>query len=190
MELNISCIGNELNTIIDAHTQYTNDIILRALAAKELINIIKKTFRIPINFIQIIDYLKNYIDCYIDFDFLLYISRNNKKVILNNDPNDSENLFDKINDMIKKDTELLHDIIGDFKNDEYGKIDKDIIAITRKLFDLIDKDKDGYINALDLLRISNMEYILILESDFINIMTKILVLHGCVDYHSFHRKLF
>lgn len=204
MEINISYISNELNIIIEKHNEYINmyntEIILYALAAQELINIIKKTRKIPFMFLKIMKYLKGYVNCYIDFDYLMYISRNNIKVMICDDfdnmiyqPSYSGDIFDRINDMLQKDSELLNNVIdNNINSDEYGKINRNVINASKKLFNKMDRDKDGYINALDILYISNIceKYILIFENNFIDVMIQLLISYKYIDYYLFLKNLF
>lgn len=190
MEIDINHINNELNIIIN-NKKHTHKIILYALAALELISIIQNTHIIPLKFIKIMEYLKSYMDCYIDFDLLLYIHENKKKVVLNQDF-ESSNIFDRIDDMLREDAEILNTFIGDINKDEYGTIDENVIRITKKLFNIIDNDKDGYIGALDILNLIEIcnKYILVFENNFIDALVQILVIRKRIDYYLFLENLF
>jgi len=194
MEININCISNELNIIMNKHKDYNSKIILYVLAAQELIIIIKKTHMVPFAFLKIMRHLRNYVNCYIDFDFLFYVSHNNKKItwcdkfkLLSSD--NSADIYD----MLQKDSELLNNIIdNNIYGDEYGTIDKDVIDISKRLFNIMDRDKDGYINALDVLYISNIceKYVLVFENNFIDIMIETLINHKFIDFYMFFKHLF
>ena len=200
MEININYIHNELNIIITDNKKHTGKTVLYALAALEIISIIQNTYIIPFQFIKILNYLKNYMNFYIDFDFLLYVYENKRKVILKHNADEEleefeqSNIFDNINDMLKKDAEILNSIINNNNttNDEYGKIDKNVIKLSKKLFNIIDKDKDGYISALDILHLIKIcnKYILVFENNFIDTMTQILIVHRKIDYYLFLENLF
>lgn len=191
MKININYISAELNNIINKYTEYPYKIVLYCLAAQEIIYIIRKTNNIPIMFIKIIEHLKKYLNCYIDFDLLLYVSKNNKKIVLEEDIYDD--LAERIQDMLVEDSILLDNIISNnIQKDAYGKVRKNVSNIAHKLFNNMDQNKDGYITAIDIVRISNMcdKYTLIFEHNFIQTMTYILVKKKYIDYYTFLYNLF
>ena len=206
MNFDINCINIELNNIIKNNKKHNNITILYALAAIEFINIMKKTNNIIYDFIKIMEYLKEQINCYIDFNFLKYVFEHKKKIIFygdniadslsdNFDSYDSLKLSECIDNMLKDDAFLLNTIINknvfDFTYDEYdeydGMIDKSVIKLSKRLFDILDKDKDGYINALDTLYIMEMyeKYILLFEYNFIDEILQILIINGKLDFNLF-----
>ncbi|QKF94228.1 EF-hand domain-containing protein [Fadolivirus algeromassiliense] len=180
MELDIDHISKELKHIITNKRIYNNKIVLHALAVIELITITQETNIISYKFIKYLTYLKHYMKCYIDFDFLYYLYNHKEKIIIKNNlslstsscsSSSSENLNTKIEKMFVDDSILLNEIINDsniFKNDEYGEMDKRVIKLSKRLFNLIDVDKDGYISALDALHIMEItkKYPLLGESNF------------------------
>lgn len=204
IKLDISHIYNELNIIITNNKKYLSETILYAIAALEIVNIIEDENIIPFKFIEIMQYLKQYVNCYIDFDLITYICKTNKLVSIDLDKNNyiekiydrSYNIYTEIEDMLKKDNEMLNNIINEKEDndeiDEYGKIDKNVIFISKRLFDLIDKNKMGYLTALDILRLLNInnDFILLLNDNFYNDMIYILLRDKKIDYNSFIKYLF
>ncbi len=210
MKLDISCIYNELNIIINNSTKYSPEIILHVITALELINNLLHVpsddkHIIPYKFIEIIKYLSKYINCYIDFDLITYLCETKKKVcfylnkdIITNKHCDIQfDIYTAIEDMLIKDNKLLNTIIYDnqFKNqfsDKYGKIDKNVILLSKKLFNSIDKNKNGYLTALDILKLFEIsrKRILLFNSEFFDIMTNILIMEKKIYYYSFLKYLF
>lgn len=185
MELDIDFINKELKNIVNNKKIYTNDIILHALATIELITITKQTNLISYKFIQFLNYLKQYIKCYIDFDFLLYAYNNKKNIIIkenglststssfssNSSGESNQDLNDKIDKMLKNESILLNEIVKDnviLKKDDYGDIDKKVLKLSKRLFNILDIDNDGYISALDALHIIEItkKYPLLFENNF------------------------
>lgn len=211
MDFDINCINIELNNIVKNNKRHNNITILYALAAIEFINIMRKTHNVVYDFIKIMEHLKEQMNCYIDFNFLKYVFEHKKKIIFCDnditilsdnfnsfdsfdsfDSLDENKLSDRIKNMLKDDAFLLNTIIDkntfDFTYDEYGKIDKSVIKLSKKLFDILDKDKDGYINALDVLHIIKMyeKYILLFEYNFIDEILQMLVMNGKLDFNLFY----
>ena len=97
--------------------------------------------------------------------------------------------------MLKSDAFLLNTIINknifDIDDDEYGEIDKSVIKLSKRLFDLFDKDRDGYINALDALHIMEMceKYVLLFEHNFIDNILQLLIVNNKLDFNLFFRNL-
>jgi len=220
MYLNINCINIELNNIIKNSSKHNNKTILYALAAIELINIMKNTKKVIYEFIKIMEYLKNKVNCYIDFEFLEYVYKNNKNVTLcDNNIESSEfgllgnklsdaiydndivfdelsfstnKLFDHIDYMLKGDTFLLNTIINKnvlYIDDEYGEVNEPIIKISKKLFDMFDRDNDGYINASDVLYIMKIhkKHVLMLEHDFFDKISQLLITGNKIDFVQFFK---
>jgi hypothetical protein len=208
MEININCIKSELDTIIKNYKKYSNKIILHTLASLELIAIIKKTQIITYDFIKTIRFLSSYMNCYIDINLFDYACNNNKKVILyDNSINfgdicmtDSDSSYDKLTDKIENmlinDALLLNDIIekdNNFMNkDEYGNIDSKVISLSKKLFNILDKDKNGLITPLDLLNIIDLfdNDCLIFEYNFIDNLLQSLITQNFIDFDLFFNFLF
>lgn len=204
MDLNIDCINIELNNIIrNVNKKHNHKTILHALVAIDCIDMIYKTHKIVYNFIQALKYLKNKIDCYIDFEFLEYAYHNKKKIILYESDIitqfDSKLIYaplhDCIDNMLKSDALLLNAIINesvsDIVYDEYGEVDDFTVQLLKKLFKLLDRDRDGYINALDALHIIEMheKYILVFEHNFIDNVLQILIINGKLDFNTFFKNV-
>lgn len=170
INIDIRCVDDELRNIILNKKKYNNKIILYALACIELIEIIKIEKKIPKKIIKYLNILKDYINCYIDFDFLNHLSKNKITVIIeNNDINniinsDSSNSLDfneKLDIMITDDTNMVIELSeGNGKLINYDYYDQDIDPMTKiqakKLFNLLDKNKDGVISALDAIYINEL----------------------------------
>jgi len=132
--------------------------------------------------IKCLKYLENIINCYIDFKLLKYLAKNKTKVIINeNNSLNSSSSFDfssssfdlneKIEEMLNYDSCIFNEIIkknSKKKKDEYGIINDDIIYLSKKLFNLLDKDKDGFISALDAINVIKIikHYPLIFKHNF------------------------
>lgn len=178
MEINIGCINNELRQIISNKKKYNNEIILHALATLELLTVSKETNVISYEMVKLLTYLREFMRCYIDFDLLNYVSNNNKKITfidtlqdkLGSSDSSTQSINTKINKMITEDTNMMKNIIEnkltDF--DIYGSIDIKTLELSKKLFNILDADKDGYISALDAIRILKIckKYPLAFENNF------------------------
>lgn len=202
MEIDIYCIKNELNKIRDSYID--SYIILHALAALELIDIIKETNIITWDLIKILRYLQKDINCYIDFDLFNYLYTKKKIVILkdNNEELDiieeenllSQNLQHRINKMLFEDRILLNQLLETHQisldKDCYGKLDKNVLDASKRLFDIVDVDKDGYISAMDVVIVIEKykEHPLIFENDLCNVMVELIVSKRIprIDFQIFH----
>jgi hypothetical protein len=187
MELNISCIIDELFNIVKDHHNYSTDVVLYSLGLIELVDIVNNINLLPIEFIKYLKKIKNSIKCYIDFDYLYYFYKNKKSVYIQNINLSSSssfssisNLDHEIENMIKDDTQLVNEIV-DYENnllkiDDYGKINKGLLKIVKLLFDLFDFNQDGYISALDTIKILeiNGHYPLLLDCNFERKIVKLL----------------
>jgi len=172
VNMDFDCIHTELNKIIKNRKRYSSRIILYALAAIELIS----TKIISNDLIKLLENLKEYLDCYIDFELLTYYVIHKKSITLtervNRESNDDDldQEIDNFDDLLKKDMLLFNSIVGNDESnyDEYGEIGCDVINASRELFNLLDQNGDGYISAVDALYISkvNKEHPLILDSNF------------------------
>lgn len=216
MELDMNCINRELNYIITNKKRYNSDIILYAMATLELISTTKNTKMVSFKFIKLLTYLRKYLNCSIDFDVLTYLC-NCKKNIIVQSPNTSSNssnsdltlsssdsissinsddLNAKIDNMVYHDTNMLHEIINKeekiLQHDQYGFVDKKLLTLTKKLFNLIDSDKDGYISALDAIHILEIskKYPLIFENNFDDTIVELLSINKKVDFYSFFKHLY
>lgn len=204
MELDINHIDKELNNIIDNKKVYNNKIILHALAMIELITITKETNLITYKFIEYLNYLKCYIKCYIDFDFLFYVCNHKEKVIIKDnfindfDENSStlslssnEDLDHRINKMLRDDSCLLNEIIQDDEFLKYEEFDKKILKLSKRLFNLIDVDRDGYISALDALHILKItkKYPLLFENNFDDMIVSLLTSKNKITFDVFLKYL-
>jgi len=211
MELDVNCINRELNYIIANKKKYNSEVILYAMATLELISVTKNTSMVSFKFIKLLTYLQSYLNCSIDFDVLTYLYNCKKNIIIqspNSSPNSSvseisvsstssseNDLNVNIEKMIQQDTYILHEIIEKeeriLHDDQYGLIDKKLLTVTKKLFHLIDNDKDGYISALDALHILEIgkKYPLIFENNFDDTIVELLTIHKKVDYYSFFKHL-
>lgn len=207
MELDINHIDKELQNIVVNKKTYNNEIILHALGMIELITITKETKLITYKFIKYLNYLKHYIKCYIDFDFLFYVCNHKEKVIIKNNLNISctsltsssssnDDLSDRINKMLKNDSSLLNELVRDdeiFKQDIYGEIDKKVLKLSKRLFNILDVDKDGFISALDALHIIEItkRYPLLLDNNFDDTIVYLLTsdLHNKITFDVFFKNL-
>ena len=206
MELNINCINKELKRIILNKNKYSTEVILYALGAIELIFQIKKINIIPIKFIKYLKKIKDNMNCYIDFQYLNYISKNKKKIFIKDNSiqlsnssssssSSSSNLNNKIQKMLKEDSILLKKIIKkekkSLKMDDYGRIDNYIIKLIKMLFDLLDFNRDGYISALDAIQILkiNKKNPFILQNNFDKIIVDLLVfeMNNKIDFYDFYK---
>jgi len=217
MKLDISHIYDELNIIINNSIDYTLEIILYAVSALDIIEILLPVVHndninnindkhiIPYKFIEIMKYLTKYMDCYIDFDLITYLCETrkrirfylNKELVNNKQCSVQFNIYTAIEDMLIKDNKLLNTII--YRNrienqfdDEYGIIDKNVIILSKKMFNSIDKDNNGYLTASDILQLFKISHkrILLFNNNFFNIMTDILITDKKIDYYSFLKYLF
>ena len=156
MRDNINNIVNEVNIIIKNKNKYNVKTILYALGVREQIETMKSTCIIDPIFIQLLEYLKSYISCYIDMDLLKYVCLHKKKIILpdesltsSNGTNSSasssqEDLNGAIEKMIISDSIAVNKII-ESSNDKSKQL------FAEKIFNLLDFDKNGYITALDII---------------------------------------
>lgn len=210
MELDIKCIDKELNLIISNKKKYCTDVILYALATLELIANIKTTNVISYKFIKFLTYLKNYLECSIDFDFIQYLCNYQKNVIITeNSSNESsllssmsdsftEDIQTKIDDMIFNDSTVLHELIEkeitQINKDIYGPIDKKTLNLTKRLFNILDFDKDGYISALDAIHILEIikKYPLMFENNFDDTIVDLLTsdFNKKIDFSSFFKNFY
>lgn len=205
MDFDISHIYNELNIIINDSKKYSLKIILYVAAALEIINNLSDVLSnnervIPYKFIKIMKYLREYVNCYIDFELIIYLCetqqivnfRIKEEIIDDKQFGKQLNIHEAIEDMLIKDTNLLNAIIySDHLNNKYKKIDKNVILLSKKLFKLIDKDDNGYLTALDILKlfkISNKR-ILLFDIDFFNTMAEMLIINKKIDYYLFLKYL-
>ena len=209
MELDIKCINKELNLIISDKKKYCNEVILYALATLELISNTKTTNVISYKFIKFLTYIKNYLNCSVDFDFINYLYTYQKNVIvddhvssesLNSLSSDSygDDIQEKIEEMIKNDSHILCELIEKeartLDKDTYGPIDKKTLNLIKRLFNILDVDKDGYISALDAIRILEIskKYSLIFEYNFDDTIVELLTTskERKIDFYSFYKNLY
>ena len=205
MNFDISHIYNELNIIINNSKKYSLQVILHVTAALEIINNLSDVLStnkntIPPKFIKIMKYLREYVNCYIDFELMIYLCETqqtvnfcvNKEIITNKQFSKQFNIHEAIEDMLIKDNNLINAIIySDHLNNKYKKIDKNVILLSKKLFKLLDKDNNGYLTALAILKlfkISNKR-ILLFDNDFFNIMADMLIINKQIDYYLFLKYL-
>jgi len=173
MEYNIYDIISEINIIIKNKKKYTIKTILYALGVKESIDNIKITCVIDQIFIQLLEYLKPEINCYIDIDLFKYYYNNKKKILFldntatyspTSSPSSSqEDLQVSINNMIINDSIIFNKII-DINNDKNKQI------ITQKLFISLDYDKNNYITPLDVINSKTC-----LEINYISVLIELLI---------------
>ena len=210
MELDIKCINKELNLIISDKKKYCNEVILYALATLELISNTKTTNVISYKFIKFLTYIKTYLNCSIDFDFINYLYTYQKNVIVddhhnltdssNTSSSDSSNddIQSKIEEMIKNDSHLLCELLEKetkaLDKDLYGPIDKKTLNLIKRLFNVLDVDQDGYISALDAVHILEItkKYPLIFEHNFDDTIVDLLTSNRekKIDFYSFYRNLY
>lgn len=186
IDVNITCIDNELKRIIHYKKHYDCVIILYALATLELIILMKSNNQIHKDFIRFLNVLSECMNCYIDFNFYNYLYNNNVIVMIKYDELESSSssswdmdFSDRINNMIEKDSIVVNTLINSQNNafnDEFGLIDSDLINSFKKLFDLIDYDKDGYISALDAIRLHeiSLKYAIIFDYNINSIIINLL----------------
>jgi hypothetical protein len=183
MELDFTCISGEILNIINNKKKYDLYIVLVCLAIRELIVKIRKT-RVVVNvFIIYLDYIKDYIQCYIDFDLLVHICNNMTyiDVIDNNEllksslscsvsssSSSSDEFENKITKMINNDS-LIANKINNLD------IDSNSCMLAKNMFVKIDNDNDGIISALDILLTIDNKIDIVLDDDFtllaINLLT-------------------
>ena len=212
MDLDIKCINKELTSIISNKGKYCNKVILYALATLELISNTKTNNVISFKFIKLLTYLKNYLNCTIDFDYINYLTSYQKSIILhdttssNSSPSEllyssSDSMDDiqtKIDEMIKNDSKLLQELIEKearvLDKDIYGPIDKSTLNLIKRLFNILDVDQDGYISALDTIHILEIikKYPLIFEHNFDDTIVELLTsdIDKKIDFYSFYKNLY
>lgn len=209
MEFDVKCINKELNNIINNKKKYGNEVILYALATLELISNTKTTNVISYKFIKFLTHIRNYLDCSIDFDFLSYLHTYQKNVTINDNITSestsssfsdsySEDIQSKINGMIESDSFILQELVEKESNsldkDIYGPIDKKTIKLIKRLFNILDVDKDGYISALDTIHILEIikKYPLIFENNFDDTVVELLTSdeNKKIDFYSFYKNLY
>lgn len=208
MELEINCLTNELKKIINDKNKYSSETILYALGLIEIISLINKINIMPLNFIKYLNKIRENINCYIDFEYLNYICKNKKKIFIketstlcNSSSSTgsliSNNLDDEIENMLKDDLVLLNELIENEEKllniDEYGKINNKILKLIKIFFDLLDFNKDGYICALDAIKIIkiNKKYPLLFVSNFEKKIVDLLIadVDNKIDFFLFNKYL-
>lgn len=200
INLDIRCVIREVNKIISNYKKHDTEITLYALGILEIISLAKITNNLSQKIIKYLRFIKNYINCHIDFELLNYIIRNNKKIKLKEDISydnissassslssssnsilsESFDLDEKIAEMLKSDSLYVNKIIDESEykiNDDYGTVDIVTINLSKKLFSLLDRNKDGYISASDAIEIIEMskKNPLIFEFSFSNTMIQLLI---------------
>jgi hypothetical protein len=194
LKFNIKCIEGELQNIILNRPFYNDEIIVYALGFFETVNIIDNTNKLSDIFIKILHKLVPHVNCDLDFNFLKDINDSKKDIMLVHDnlgssflqSSSSGILEDKINTMLVNDSKLINMLVTDNNNimpktDDYGNIDDILLANAKKLFDLIDKNHDGFISALDIISIDNNTNKFVFDSEIINL----LLLYGKIDFNQY-----
>lgn len=214
MFVNITCIYQNLNSILASKDKYTNEILLNTLALLELINIINNTNKLNLQFITSLEKVLPYITCDLDLRIFNTLYAEDKSVILKLDiisdtlsissssssMNSSSssissdgNLDDKITKMLIDDSNKLHSILVDNTinilsvNNNYDEVDTNILVESERLFKLFDDNNDGYITALDVLVKFDKINDLVLEYDFIKTIINVLISGVKIDFIVFHK---
>ncbi len=157
MELNFTCINSEISNIIHSRRTYDYYIVLICLVIKDLIKNTKESHELSKNLITYLLRIKDYIDCYVDYDLLVFIYENKKYVtIIDNSElfninlsgslsSSGEDLDFKIIKMLKEDAIILNKLY------ELYNINNNKNLLARYIFNLIDSNNDGLISAQDIL---------------------------------------
>ncbi len=161
MDLNLTCINNEIYNIINNRKKYDNYIILICLAIREIIIIGKETNVLPAELISYLIYIENYVDCHIDFELLKYLCDNKKlvKIIDNNEllsnsiSSSSDDLEIKIIKMLNNDSISINKIYNLNENNQKYQIND----VARNIFNEIDNNNDGFITPVDILYVIHNE---------------------------------
>lgn len=203
MELDISCVYCEIIRIIESKEKYTIDILLYSLGIREIIHEIKQCYIIPFKFIKFISYISSHIECFLDFSLLEHLCRNEIEVKIIFDKYESydnisssgsdSDLNDRINKMLVRDAIEINDLINNnfwqnIKDDEYGEISEELILSSKKLFEKLDRNRDGYISATDIIYLYEFQitHPFILNFNFYEIFTILLTTNNNkIDFHKF-----
>lgn len=206
--INLECIMIEISKIINKFdlNKFNCNILLYCLGIQESIKIIKMNKRITNEFIFILQKIEKYIVCDIDINFYIYLKKNDVDIDIDNvnldmsvssstsSSTDSLNLNTKIEKMLQKDMILLNNLIesnnvsNNASSDMYGKINSETINLSKKIFNYLDHNKDGFISALDAIKLIDRakKNPLIFEFDINVILVKLLILFdNKIDFDNF-----
>lgn len=189
MELNFTCISGEISNIINNRKKYNPYISLICLALKEMITKINDTHILSTEFVTYLTFVKEYIQCDIDFDLLTYLCNNDKYV---NISDSAESLYSNLSYSISSSSDDLDNKITKMLINDFETVNKisqsrarnnNINVTAKNVFDIIDYDNDGMISALDLLITIDNNKKITLKEDFINSMINILITYSHDKIH-------
>ncbi len=197
MILDITFLVLKLNYILKNHKKYKSKIVLYVLGASELLNDSILDEKISPQLVEILLYIDSRVK--IDLPYKVNNLGQNKQVFVVG-YNDlfgydafnifsSENIEEKIDEMIKSDKKLLDKLIDDEHNINNDNSNNNIYMLTDKLFNFIDYDGNGYITAIDVINILNVchGYPLIFEFNFINLVVELLLVYTKIDFINFYK---
>lgn len=152
MELNFTCINGEISGIICNKRKYDPYIVLVCLVMKDSLCKVAETGILNNEFITYLKFMRDYIECQIDFELLECICNNMTPINMIDysdlfNSNLSFSISSSSDDLENKITKMLHtDLITINKMS-----DNDVYIKAKNIFNIIDKDDDGIISAKDLL---------------------------------------
>lgn len=156
MDINFTCVNSELSNIINHRRNYDYYIVLLCLVVKEYVMKMKTDGIITKDFIKYLLCVDDYLNCDIDFRYLATLCEDGVVVnIIDNSDlyslslssslSSSDDLDTKITKILKQDLSNINKIY------ELYNVHNDKHTLAKCIFEMVDKDDDGYISALDIL---------------------------------------
>lgn len=204
-------LGNiivELKQIIKNRYIYDNIIVIYAIAFIDNLEIVKMSKKINCELVKTLQFLKNYVNSHIDIDFYKYLVDHDETVDIEDydiSDLDEKNYLNKSSDSRSSEssnnTNDLHNGSDESVNvndtsdlilfDDYGYVNKNILKLSKYIFDLIDLDKDGFINATDVIKLIDIikRHPLIFEFDIETIFAHLLTKYRKINFKTFYKFL-